>query len=120
MKAVKIVILLSVPDGTEIEVRSGTPEPVPSQAPPRPPREAIPPRSDAVPVPVPDFGPLDALNALKALGVEHPTRYTDRFATERILAVCRHASKKGDSLKKPAAWVVSALTRNWTVPGNGR
>jgi hypothetical protein len=54
------------------------------------------------------------------MGVEHPERYTDRYATERILAVCRHAASKRDTLKRPAAWVVSALQRNWTIPGNGR
>jgi hypothetical protein len=121
MKAIKIVILLSVPDGCEVEVRTGTPEPLPE-----PPRKAIKywpepdPYAPRPPAQEPQTGPADAMLALRSMGVEHPERYTDRYATERILAVCRHAASKRDTLKRPAAWVVSALQRNWTIPGNGR
>ncbi len=119
MKAIKIVILLSVPDGCEVEIRTGSPEPLPPRAaisaaepldpyppPPRPPE--------------PEVGPADAILALRAFGIEHPERLIERYATERILAVCRHAENKGNMLKNPAAWVVSALQRNWTIPRKGR
>jgi len=121
MKAIKIVILLSVPDGCTVEARVGSPEPLPE--PPRTPTAAAEPQD---PYPktyrpqVSETGPADAILALRSMGVEHPERYTDRYATERILAVCRHAASKRDTLKRPAAWVVSALQRNWTIPGNGR
>jgi len=128
MKAIKIVILLSVPDGCEVEVRTGSPEPLPPVASDvARPSQAEP---DAYPEPDPypargqrperEVGPADAILALRAFGIEHPERLVARYATERILAVCRHAEDRRDMLKNPAAWVVSALQRNWTIPRKGR
>jgi hypothetical protein len=118
MKAIKIVILLSVPDGCEVEVRTGSPEPLPARTPTTS-AEPQDPYPKTYRPQVSETGPADAVLALRSMGVEHPERYTDRYATERILAVCRHAASKRDTLKRPAAWVVSALQRNWTIPGNG-
>jgi len=119
MKAIKIVILLSVPDGCEVEVRTGSPEPLP----PRTPTAAAEPQDPYPPPPRSlgaEVGPMDAILALRAFGIEHPERLVDHYATERILAVCRHAQDRRDMLKNPAAWVVSALQRNWTIPRKGR
>ena len=121
MKAIKIVILLSVPDDCTVEVRSGSPEPLP-----KPPRATITAAEPQDPYPKTyrpreiEVGPADAILALRAFGIEHPERLVDRYATERILAVCRHAEDRRDMLKNPAAWVVSALQRNWTIPRKGR
>jgi len=111
-QAIKIVILLRVPQGTSAEVVQFGQADIPDQAAaaaalrPDPPCRRNPTPAEA------------ALAALRKVGVDHPERTIKRYAPARILQVCQHAIEqtRQRKLKNPPAWVVTALRRGWTVP----
>lgn len=112
MKVVKIVVLLSLPDDVQVTVQAGTATAGNGH-------EAPPP---ATPAPKPAPRDLDAeasqeaaLDALRRHSVEKPERWAREYAPGRILEVCEAVTGPGKSIKNPAAWVTTALSRGWKV-----
>jgi len=105
MKVVKVVILLSLPDDVQVVVQAGTATATPGNG-----NGHVAPRDL-------DAESLEqaALEALQRHGVKKPERWAREYAPGRILEVCKAVTGPGKSIKNPAAWITTALSRGWKV-----
>jgi len=132
MKALKIVILLKVPDECQVTLLTGETT-LPTTPPAPAPAAGAGSGADqaagggaghvagsggaledvAPSAPPPGRNPkAEALAALIALGVHHPDKTLKMYAPERIIQVCRNAANKTN----PPAWATQALHKGWTMP----